>query len=122
MPTPRMGRVQLRIMQVLWDRGPSTAREITDAMNQVSPIAHSSVQTLLRTLEDKDAIDHRVEDRSFVFYPLIEADKVTRGATRDLIERVFGGSPAGLVAYLLEHERIPKAELKRLRKLIDKKD
>ena len=122
MSTPRMGRVQLRIMQVLWDRGPSTAREITDAMNLVSPIAHSSVQTLLRTLEDKDAIDHRVEDRTFVFYPLIEADKVTRGATRDLIERVFGGSPAGLVAYLLEHERIPKAELKRLRKLIDKKD
>lgn len=109
-------------MQVLWDRGPSTAREITDVMNRVSPIAHSSVQTLLRTLEDKEAIDHRVEDRTFVFYPLIEADKVTRGATKDLIERVFGGSPAGLVAYLLEHERIPKAELKRLRKLIDKKD
>ena len=124
MPAPRMGKVQLRIMQVLWgrDQGRATAREITDALNQTSPIAHSTVQTLLRKLEDKGALDHHVKDRTFVFYPLVKAAPVTKGATRELIERVFGGSPAGLVAHLLKHERISKAELQRLRKLIDEKE
>ena len=80
------------------------------------------MQTLLRKLENKGALDHHVEDRTFVFCPLVKAAPVTKGATRELIERVFGGSPAGLVAYLLKHERISNAELQRLRKLIDEKE
>ena len=49
----QLGRVQLLIMQVLWDMGQATAREITDAINRIEPIAHSTVQTLLRGLEEK---------------------------------------------------------------------
>ena len=56
MSAPRLGRVQLVIMQVLWQRGRATAREITDAINQKEPIAHSTVQTLLRGLEEDHAV------------------------------------------------------------------
>jgi BlaI family penicillinase repressor len=121
MATPRLGRVQLMIMQVLWEKGRANARQITDALNLCEPIAHSTVQTLLRKLEAKRAIDHQVEGRTFVFFPLVEEDPVKRGATRELIERVFGGSPSGLVAYLLENERVPDGELERIRELIDHK-
>lgn len=68
-------------MQVLWDRSRANAREITDALNESSEIAHRTVQTLLRQLEAKQAIAHDVEERTFVFYPLIKEDKVTRQAT-----------------------------------------
>jgi len=119
MNASQLGRVQLQIMQVLWDRGRVNAREITDALNQHSNIAHSTVQTLLRQLEAKQAVAHDVEDRTFVFYPLIKEDKVTRQATRELINDIFDGSAAGLVAYLLENEKIPKSELQQLRKLIN---
>ncbi|HUT91389.1 MAG TPA: BlaI/MecI/CopY family transcriptional regulator [Thermoguttaceae bacterium] len=121
MTTPRFGRVQLMIMQVLWRKGRANAREITDALNRREPIAHSTVQTLLRKLEAKRAIDHEVEGRTFVFYPLVKEDKVKRGAARDLVKRVFGGSPAGLAAYLIEHERVTPEELEELRKLIERK-
>ncbi len=121
MGTPRLGRVQLMIMQVLWEKGRANARQITDALNLSEPIAHSTVQTLLRKLEAKGAIDHQVEGRTFVFFPLVEEDPVKRGATRELIERVFAGSPLGLVAYLLENERVPDGELERIRELIDRK-
>lgn len=121
MSETRLGRVQLKIMQVLWDRGKASAREITDSLNQEERIAHSTVQTLLRKLEDKGSIAHAVQERTFVFHPLVEEDKVARTATRDLIERVFGGSAAGLVAYLLKQERIPRKELAEIRKLIDEK-
>jgi BlaI family transcriptional regulator, penicillinase repressor len=119
MGTPRLGRVQLMIMQTLWEKGRANAREITDALNHKEPIAHSTVQTLLRKLEAKDAVSHSVENRTFVFVPLVREDRIKHGATRDLLERVFDGSVAELVAYLLQHERVPDAELQQIRKLID---
>jgi BlaI family transcriptional regulator, penicillinase repressor len=119
MSVPRLGRVQLMIMQVLWERSQANAREITAALNQSEPIAHSTVQTLLRKLEAKGAIEHNVEDRTFGFRPLVKEDRVKRGATRDILDRVFGGSVAELVSYLLEHERVPAAELGQIRKLLE---
>jgi len=120
MTTPRLGRVQLMIMRVLWQRGRTTAREITDALNRRQRVAHSTVQTLLRKLEAKGAVAHEVDGRTFVFYPLVEERKVQRGATRELLERMFAGSPAGLVACLLEHEQVSREELDQIRQLIDR--
>ncbi len=123
MSKSKLGRVQLKIMRVLWQHGRSNAREITDALNENidEQVAHSTVQTLLRKLEDKGSIAHDLEDRTFIFYPLVEEDCVTRSATRELVERVFRGNAAGLVAYLLKEERIPSKELDQLRQLIDEK-
>lgn len=119
MTKTKLGRVQLRIMQVLWQCEKANAREISDALNAEQPIAHSTVQTLLRKLEDKGSISHEVDDRTFVYYSLVEERSVTQKATRDLVERVFGGNAAGLVAYLLKEEKIPPKELRALRQLID---
>jgi BlaI family transcriptional regulator, penicillinase repressor len=121
MSTPRLGRVQLMIMQVLWEQGRANAREITAALNRSEPIAHSTVQTLLRKLEAKGAIDHESQHRTFVFHPLVKEDRVKRGATRDLLERVFGGSVTELVSYLLQHQRVDAKELDEIRKLIDQR-
>jgi BlaI family penicillinase repressor len=118
----RLGRVQLRIMQVLWERRKATAREITEALNEEAPIAHSTVQTLLRNLEAKKAVDHQVDGRTFVFFPTIRQQQVTRGVTRDVLDRVFGGSVANLVSYLLKNEKVSAEELKELRRLIDEQN
>ncbi len=119
MSIPRFGRVQLQIMQVLWKRGEATAREITDALNRLGPIAHSTVQTLLRKLEKKGAVAHDVADRTFIFRPLVRSEKVRQKATRELVDRLFAGSPGGLVSYLLKNERIPPEELEQIRGLIE---
>jgi BlaI family penicillinase repressor len=107
-------------MQVLWDKRQATAREITDAINASEPIAHSTVQTLLRGLEQKGAIKHEEEGRTFVFVPLIAEDKFRTSATRDLLERVFGGNASTLVAHLLKHEKVSREEVDEIRKLIDR--
>src|SRR4051794_3766081 len=96
---PRLGKVQLRIMQILWERGQATAREITDALSRTEPIAHSTVQTLLRKLEAKGAVTHDVAERTFVFRALCQRSEVTESATRDLLTRLFDGSVYGLVAH-----------------------
>jgi BlaI family penicillinase repressor len=121
MASIHLGRVQLQIMQILWNRRSATAREITDAMQPLG-VAHSTVQTLLRGLEDKGVVAHDLHERTFVFRPLVSADAITRSATRDLIERVFGGSVSGLLAHLLTEESISARELSELKQLIDRHD
>ena len=119
MTVPRFGRVELRIMHVLWEKGQATAREITEAMNRSARTAHSTVQTLLRKLEEKGAVDHDIDGRTFIFRPLVKPEQVRRKVTRECIDRLFGGSPGGLVAYLLQHERISGEELDQFRQMID---
>jgi BlaI family transcriptional regulator, penicillinase repressor len=120
MTTTQLGRVQLLIMQVLWDRGRATAREITDQISQAEPIAHSTVQTLLRGLEEKGAADHDTEGRTFTFFPLVAESEFKQSATQELLHRVFGGSVEGLMTHLLENESVSEKELAELRKLINR--
>jgi BlaI family penicillinase repressor len=115
----QLGRMQFRIMQVLWDQGRASAREITDALNRLEPVAHSTVQTLLRQLESKGAIGHQEDGRTFVFFARLKEDKVKRTAARDLLDRVFGGNVGSLVASLLAQERLSRSELDELQRLIE---
>ena len=114
----RMGAVQLRIMRALWQKGRATARELTEALSRKKPIAHSTVQTLLRQLEAKGAVAHDVQHRTFVFHPLVTEQQVRRSATKELLSRVYDGSAFGLVAHLLRNERISKSEMRRIRQLL----
>ncbi len=118
-PTHKLGKVQLQIMQILWRDGAATARQITDELSQVSPIAHSTTQTLLRKLEAKGAVAHEPDERIFTFRPIFQQTDVTTSATHDLLTRVFHGSVVGLVSHLLQHENISPDEMARLRQLID---
>lgn len=121
MSKTQLGRVQLLIMQVLWTKVEATAREITDAINQTESIAHSTVQTLLRGLEDKQAVDHKAVERTFVFFPLVKESEFKSSATQELLSRVFGGKAQDLVAHLLADEAVSSDELTEIRKLINRK-
>jgi BlaI family transcriptional regulator, penicillinase repressor len=108
--------VQMRIMQVLWKKQRATAREITDTLNEFEPIAHSTVQTLIRTLEFKKAVSHDIEsyNRTFVFYPLIQNESVVHNALNEFVNKMFNGSMEGLVSYLVREEHISPEEKKRV--------
>lgn len=116
----RLGKVQLQIMQVLWDKRTATAREITDAINATEPIAHSTVQTMLRVLEDKQSVRHKQDGRTFVFFPMVKERDFKQIATQNLVEGLFGGRVSNLVAHLLSVENVSKEELGEIRKLIQR--
>lgn len=118
----RLGVVQLEIMRVLWERGRATARQITESLPRRKRLAHSTVQTLLRQLEAKGAVAHEVHGRTFVYQPLTSEEEVTMGAARELVGRLFDGSAAGLMAHLLRHERLSRDELRRIQRLIQRKE
>ncbi len=117
----KMGQVQLKIMQLLWRMKRATARELTEELNKNEPIAHSTVQTLLRQLEGKGSVGHELDGRTFFFFPVVEQDKVKKSATRELLQSVFEGRVGNLVSHLLENEKLSPDELAEIRKLLEKK-
>ena len=89
---PKLGRVQLRILQTLWQNPDATAREITDALNESTKkneqLAHSTVQTLLRQLEAKGVVAHKVEGRVFRFRATLK-NAMSRLVRRAICCRAF---------------------------------
>src|SRR5882762_9572849 len=103
---PRIGKVQYQIMQALWQLGRATARQITEELSRNQPIAHSTVQTLLRQLEAKGIVRHEIEERTFVYHPLVQQAQVTTTPLHELFMGVYKGSIVNLMAHLLKHESI----------------
>ena len=118
----RMGAVQTRIMRVLWKHGEAPARQLTEELNAQRPIAHSTVQTLLRKLEVKGTVAHENRAGTFFFYALVTEEQVLRSATKELLSRAFEGSAYGLMAQVVKNEKISRRELKLIRKLIEEKE
>ena len=118
----QFGKVQLRIMRVLWEKGRANACEITKELYEIAPIAHSTVQTLLRGLEQKGAIAHDIDYRTFIYYPLIKEKDVKRYAMREFINHIFSGSPGNLVSFLIKEKHLTPEELKKICELTDDKE
>jgi predicted transcriptional regulator len=109
---------ELRLMDVLWEKGPSTVSAVLESLPAKPVLAYSTVITTLRILETKGYVRHRKEGRAFLYEPLIERAEARRGAVASLVRRFFDGSPDLLMAHLFEGRKISARELERLRKLI----
>ncbi|MDX1983340.1 MAG: BlaI/MecI/CopY family transcriptional regulator [Bryobacteraceae bacterium] len=108
---------ELRLMQVVWDRGSATVSDVVEALAGDVDLAYSTVLTTMRILEDKGYLRHTKEGRAFVYHPLVGRDEAKRSAVRHLVSRFFGNSREQLVLNLLDDE-LSAAEIKRIRKLI----
>jgi len=109
-----LGKLELMIMQVVWETGEATVRQVRNAIAQKRDLAYSTVMTMMRKLEQKGVLTHRTEDRTYVYRPLVSRGDVERSMLRDLLQNVFGGSYQQLINALVEHENLPKEELIRM--------
>ncbi len=117
--SPTLTEAELRLMEVLWDCGPSSVSEVVEALPRRSRPAYSSVLTTLRILEQKGYVKHEKRGRAFVYHPLLGRDDARRRAVRHLVRRFFEDSPELLVLNVLESEDLDAEELRRLRKMIE---
>lgn len=120
MAVVKLGNLQMKIMRVLWEKERVTAREITEDLNKEKFVAHSTVQTLLRKLEEKGIVNHETVERTFFFFPLVKSEQITQNALKDFLDRVFSGSPSVLVSYMLNHEYISPDEIEKISKKLKK--
>ncbi len=114
----RLGDLQLHIMQVLWDRGEATVGDVHAALPGTRNLAYTTMATMLRKMEARGLVRHRVEGRSFVYRAAVAAEAVSRGMADHLVDRLFEGSLADMVNHLLKTREVSRAELVRLERLI----
>ena len=110
---------ELRLMEVLWERGAATVSEVVDGLPKSVDLAYSTVLTTLRILENKGHVRHTKDGRAFVYSPVIGRDQARQYAVTHLLRRFFEDSPELLMLNLLEGQKIGVKELARLRKGIE---
>jgi predicted transcriptional regulator len=109
---------ELRLMDVLWDRGSATVAEVTAALPP-PPIAYNSVLTTMRILEQKGYVSHEEAGRAFVYTPLVPREAAAQNAVGHVLSRFFDNSAGSLALRLIETERPSNDELARLKALIE---
>lgn len=112
---------ELRIMNVLWERGSSTVQQILDALPAKPALAYNSVLTTVRILEKKGYVRHEASDgRAHVYVPRIERTAASRSEISHLVNRFFKNSHEQLVLNILEDRGLDPAELSRLRQMLER--
>src|SRR5687768_10136674 len=111
-----LGERELDVMSELWRGGPGTVAEIRDRL-PVS-LAYNTVLTILRNLESKGYAGHTANGRLFSYFPAITEEAVRGSALARLVNKLFRGSPAGVVAHLVQAESLSPAEIQSLHQLL----
>jgi predicted transcriptional regulator len=112
---------ELRLMEVLWEKGAATVSEVVGAVAAEAPLAYSTVLTTLRILENKGYLRHKKEGRAFVYRPVVAREKAQESAIKHVLRRFFEDSPELLVLNLVERKKITADHLNKLRKRIEEK-
>lgn len=114
----RISEAEHAVMEVLWDRGTATAAEVCDAVGEQRGWSLATVKTLLSRLVHKDAIATRPDGRRYLYTPQIERSDYVGGESRRLVDRLFGGRAASLVAHLAETEALTEDDLSEIEALL----
>ena len=93
----RLGALELEVMQIIWDRGEATVRQVWEVLYPTRKLAYTTVATVIRQIEEKEFLAHRKEGRTFVYRPSVERRAVSRGMVSELLDGLFRGSAADLV-------------------------
>jgi predicted transcriptional regulator len=109
---------EAEVMSVLWQAQTASVAEVVDALKKKRSVSYSTVQTILRILEDKGYVAHQKVARAFIYRPIVDERLARRRALRHLVARLFDGSPSLLVLNVLEDTEMDADELGRLKKLI----
>ena len=111
---------ELRLMDVLWEKGSATVSAICEALPEKPDLAYNTVLTTMRILEEKGYVRHRKpkEGRAFIYEPVVSREVASRSAIRHLLGRFFKNSAEALVLNLLEDEDLSESERKRIQALL----
>jgi len=117
-PGERITEAEHAVMEVLWDRPRQTAAEVCEEVCTGRDWSLATVKTLLSRLVQKGAATAEPDGRRFLYSPLIAREAYVGGESRRLVERLFGGSAASLVAHLAESEALSEEDLDEIEALL----
>lgn len=114
-PTDR----ELAILGVLWDKGPSTVREVHEALSRDDETGYTTTLKLMQIMVEKGLLVREDDGRRHIYRPALSEEKTQKDLVQDLLDRVFAGSAEKLVMRALSARKVPPKELKRIREMLD---
>jgi len=122
-----LGKLELEIMHVVWDKDQATVQEVKDALAKTHPGAYSTFLTMMRSLENKGFLKHDMHEdgRTYVYKPLVNREELSANIFQDIYERLFRSSSERLlnaIDALFQKEKITYEEVQNLKKLIAEKE
>jgi BlaI family penicillinase repressor len=115
-PTP----AELEVLQIMWEHGSCTVREVMNLLKPKRPRAYTSVMSLMNVMAEKGMLKQEPKGRAFVYSAKVSRDKTQSSMLSDLLNRAFDGSANSLVAHLLAQAKPNSEELDEINKTITK--
>ncbi len=118
---PAVSPAETEILRLVWQLDKATVQDVCNKLPAKRKIAYATVQTLLRRLEKKGYIKHRIRGKAHVFFAAVKSENVIKRSVSDFLDRLFGGDPIPLMQYLAEHGKIDAGDIEKLKQLAGKK-
>ena len=118
-PPTRPTDAELAILRVLWDRGPSTVRQVFEVLAAEKELGYTTVLKMLQIMNEKGLVERDARDRVHVFTTAQSQTQTQRNMLNDLLDKAFGGSSTSLVMQALATRKASHEELAEIRKLLD---
>lgn len=118
-PVTRPTDAELAILRVLWERGPSTVRQVFEALSAERELGYTTALKMLQIMDEKGLVQRDVRERVHVFRPTLTQSQTQRHLLDDLLDKAFGGSSMSLVMQALATRRASPADLAEIRRLLD---
>lgn len=113
--------VELELMEILWKLGEGTVHDVIAHLSTDRQLAYTSVSTMLRILQQKNILGIKKLSRQHVYHPLLNKETYATHSIKKIIQQVFSGNSAELVAYLVDKNRLSMDEINNLQQLLDSK-
>ena len=114
--------LELEVMKVLWETGPTTVQGVHARIQEVRPLAFNTVQTVLAILHRKGKVKRTLRERAYVYRPAVSREAAAGSALRDLIDRMFESRPEELVLSMVRARHLTPRKLAELQKLVGEED
>jgi BlaI family transcriptional regulator, penicillinase repressor len=111
-------KLEMQVLSVLWQRGPSSVRDVLDAMPDGKSRAYTTILTVMQVMEKKGLVSHTAQGNTHIYAAAISRDQVAGPLLKDLVRHLFGGSRVTALQHLLQENEVTPGELDEIKQLI----
>ena len=117
--TKPLGKLELEVMKIIWEYRRATVRQIWEKLYPKKKLAYTTVATVVKNIEEKGFVTHEKQSRTYVYSPVVEQADVSRNLVRDLVDRLFDGSPAKMVTALVQSNDLNAEDLEHIKRSVN---
>lgn len=115
-----LGETEMEVLHIVWNLGEASVAEVHEEILKTRKAAYTTIMTVMKNLAEKDYLTFRKEGMAYIYSASKPETEVKHSLLRQMLDKVFKGSPAELVQTLVEHESLSGEEKAQIEALIKK--